>query len=124
MRTKPKIEIDIAQVEQLASQGLSQQQIADSLGISERTLRNRKRESTEVAEAIKRGKAKGVAFVTNKLMQSIKKGNIAAMIFFLKTQGGWHEKQMLDVTTHDEMPEGLESIYAKLNQGMTSKKRS
>lgn len=96
--TKPKIEIDLAKVEALAANGLSQQQIADSLGISERTLRNRKKESASFAEAIRRGKNKGIAYVTNALFNKIKKGNVTAMIFYLKTQAGWKETQVNQVT--------------------------
>lgn len=100
-KTKPKIEIDLARVEALASNGLTQQQIADALGISERTLRDRKSNSAEFAEAIKRGKAKGIAFVTNKLMEKVKAGNVTAMIFFLKSQAGWKEKQEIDLINSD-----------------------
>ena len=59
-KTKPKIEIDLAKVEVMAANGLTQQQIADSLGISVSTLYGRKRENEEFEEAIKRGKAKGM----------------------------------------------------------------
>lgn len=41
-------------VESLAAQGLTNQQIADSLGISERTLQNRKKDNAEFAKAIKK----------------------------------------------------------------------
>jgi len=91
MITKPKIQIDLAKVESLAANGLTQEQIASALGISESLLYQQKRENEEFAEAIKRGKAKGIALVTNKLMESIKNGNMTGMIFFLKTQAGWKE---------------------------------
>ena len=93
MITKPKIQIDLKQVESLAANGLTQEQIAAALGISETTLHQRKRDSADFAAAIKRGKAKGIALVTNKLMESIKGGNMTAMIFFLKTQAGWKESE-------------------------------
>lgn len=96
--TKPKIEIDLAKVEALAANGLTQQQIAASLGISERTLYNSKRDNADFAEAIKRGKAKGIAVVTNKLMEQCKNGNTTAIIFFLKTQAGWKETQITEHT--------------------------
>ena len=91
MITKPKIKIDLKQVESLAANGLTDEQIASALGISRTTLSNRKRENEQFVLAIKRGKAKGIALVTNKLMESIKGGNITGMIFFLKTQAGWKE---------------------------------
>lgn len=100
-RTKPKIEIDLKQVEALAANGLTMQQIADSLGISRTTLQMRKAENEQFEQAIKRGKAKGIAIVTNKLMEQIKSGNTTAIIFFLKSQAGWKESQQLDMTSSD-----------------------
>ena len=98
MITKPKIHIDLKQVESLAANGLTQEQIAAALGISESLLYQQKRENEEFAAAIKRGKAKGIALVTNKLMESIKGGNMTGMIFFLKTQAGWKETNLHEVT--------------------------
>ena len=99
--TKPKIEINIKQVEGLAARGLTQQQIADSLGISESTLYTNKRENVDFAEAIKRGKAKGIATVTNKLFAKIEEGNLTATIFYLKTQAGWKETSVNEITSPD-----------------------
>jgi len=101
MITKPKIQIDLAKVESLAANGLTQEQIAAALGISESTLHKRKQENTEFTAAIKRGKAKGIALVTNKLMESIKDGNMTGMIFFLKTQAGWKETNVQEHTGKD-----------------------
>ena len=98
MITKPKIQIDLNKVESLAANGLTQEQIAAALGISESTLHQRKRDSADFAAAIKRGKAKGIALVTNKLMESIKGGNMTGMIFFLKTQAGWKETNVQEHT--------------------------
>lgn len=101
MITKPKIQIDLKQVESLAANGLTHEQIAAALGISESTLTKRKRESADFTAAIKRGKAKGIALVTNKLMESIKGGNMTGMIFFLKTQAGWKETNVQEHTGKD-----------------------
>ena len=98
MITKPKIHIDLKQVESLAANGLTDEQIASALGISRTTLSNRKRENEQFVQAIKKGKAKGIALVTNKLMESIKGGNITGMIFFLKTQAGWKETNVQEHT--------------------------
>ena len=98
MITKPKIQIVLKQVESLAANGLTHEQIAAALGISESTLTKRKRESADFTDAIKRGKAKGIAVVTNKLMESIKGGNMTGMIFFLKTQAGWKETNVQEHT--------------------------
>lgn len=96
-----KIEIDLNKVESLAAQGLSHGQIADALGIGVRTLETRKAESAEFAEAIKRGRAKGVAVVTNKLFEQCKEGNTTAIIFFLKARAGWSDKVVVDNISSD-----------------------
>lgn len=100
MKTKPKIEIDLAKVEALASRLLSKEQIAISLGISERTLYTNQKESAEFAEAIKRGREKGVATIANKLVESAIDGNTTAQIFILKTHGGqeWKDKQDINLS--------------------------
>lgn len=113
-----KIEIDLAKVESLAAQGLTEEQIADALGISPRTLTNRKRDSADFADSIKRGKAKGIAVVTSKLMEQVKSGNVTAMIFFLKTRGGWSERQDADLDREAKKLE-VEKLRRELGEGMT-----
>ena len=111
MKTKPRIEIDLAQVEALASRGLSQQQIADALGISERTLRNRKKDSAEFAEAIKRGRAKGISKVANVIFEkAVNQQDITAAIFFMKAIGHWRDK---DKVTIDNSGNGLKVVIEK-----------
>ena len=98
MKTKPRIEIDFAKVEALASRGLTKQQIADALGVSQTTFYARQKESEEFEEAIKRGQAKGVASVSNKLYESAMRGEAWAVCFFLKTKGGYKETQKVEMT--------------------------
>lgn len=117
MKTKPRIEIDLQKVEHYASLGLTKQQVADALGISETTLRNRQKEFADFADAIKRGQARGVAFVANRLLEKVKERDTASIIFFLKTRGGWTEKQQLEVQTTEKAPEGLTEVFAKLHKG-------
>lgn len=89
-------ELDLEKIEQLAAQGLTQEQIAACLGIGERTLYKRKNAEAEVAEAIKRGQAKGVAVVTNKLFEAARGGQAWAICFYMKTRGGWSERQSIE----------------------------
>ena len=81
------IKIDLEQVENLASRGLGNSQIARALGVSWDTIdRNRKR-SADFEGALKRGKAKGLAQVTNALFESAtEKNSVVAQIFYLKNQ--------------------------------------
>jgi len=92
---RKRIDIDLEQVENLASRGLGTTQIARALGVSWSTIdRNRKR-SADFEESIKRGKAKGLAQVTNSLFTSATDGNVTAQIFYLKNQDSqnWKDRQ-------------------------------
>lgn len=114
MITKPKIEIDLAKVEALASKLLTKEQIAISLGISVDTLYSRQRESRDFQEAIKKGREKGVALVAEKLVNSAIDGNTTAQIFVLKTHGGPDWKDRQDVNLSGEV-----TVKAKSLQDMS-----
>lgn len=98
---RPKAEIDLNKVEEYASQLLSNDQIAINLGVCRKTFYVRKAENPEIDEAIKRGHERGIAKVTNKLVESALKGNTTAQIFILKTHGGqeWKEKQEVNLSS-------------------------
>ena len=87
------IKIDLQSVEQLASIGLSDQQIADSLGISRSTLSRRKVDDEAFDTALRKGKAKAVEKVSNALMKEVEKGSLRAIIFYLKCRAGWREEE-------------------------------
>ena len=89
---RPKFAPDLAKVEQLASQGLTNEQIAHALGISPATLYSHKSKFLEFSEAITRGAAKGVATVTNALYNKAQTGDTTACMFYLKARGGWSDK--------------------------------
>lgn len=97
MRTKPKIPIDLKEVERLASLGLTLEEIATGLGCSYETLNNRSKENTDIKEAIKRGRLKSAEHVVNKLMEQIDQGNVTATIFYLKAKCGWRDKDAIEV---------------------------
>lgn len=97
---KPK-EFDLAHVESLAAQGLTEGQIADALGVTQNTLTNHKKRNLEFLDAIKRGQAKGIGLVTNKLMEQVKSGNTTAIIFYLKCRAGWRETTVQEITGKD-----------------------
>jgi hypothetical protein len=88
-------EIDLDELYHFAQMGLSEQQIADSLGISNATLGRRKKDDVDFAEALKAGKAAGVRAVTNALFEGATnpdKPSTSAQIFFLKNRGGWTDR--------------------------------
>lgn len=80
---RPKIEINIGQVERLAAIGCTLEEIALNLGIDVRTLYNKRKISSEISEAITRGKAKGVREIENALFKKAQEGDVQAMKFWL-----------------------------------------
>ena len=110
MKTKPKIKIDLAKVEALASRLLTKEQIAISLGISVDTLYSRQRENQDFQDAIKRGREKGVATIANKLVESAIAGNTTAQIFVLKTHGGQEWKDKQDVNLSSDQPISIKLV--------------
>lgn len=101
----------IKQAESYASRGLTQQQIADALGMGESTLYEKLHAYPEFAEAIKRGKAKGIAHVANNLLRNVENGNAATQIFYLKCQAGWKET---DVHEHQGKDGGAIKVETEL----------
>ena len=82
-------------VEALASV-LTSEQIADYLGIARQTFYDIMERDPSVSVRYKKGRAKAVGNIAQNLLQQAQKGNITAAIFYLKTQAGWHETQILE----------------------------
>jgi hypothetical protein len=99
----------IAKVEDLA-RNLTIQQIADYFGICERTFREIRDRDFAVFTAYKKGKAKSIEHVASKLMENINKNDTTSIIFYLKTQAGWSEKQDLNVTTKNVTPKPMKVV--------------
>lgn len=95
----------IKKCEKLAGQGLTLEQIAHCIGISYKTLNEKKKQFSELSEAIKRGQANGIAKITNKLFNKAIKGDNTAMIFYLKNrdQRNWGERPIEKDTTAEPL---------------------
>lgn len=93
-----------AEVETLAAV-LNAEQIADFLGIGRTTFFALLNRDEDLSERYKRGKARAVGAVAQSLVTKARAGNVTAMIFFLKTQGGWRET--VEVTKTGELPKGM-----------------
>lgn len=92
---RKELRFDYARVRVLASQGLTQHQVALCLGCSLRTIANRLDEDALFADAYKKGEAEGILQVSNALFQKAVdplNRNPADRIFFLKTRAKWTER--------------------------------
>lgn len=77
-------------------QGLTDEQIADNIGISHRTFERWKNDHSQIRQAIKGGKEVANFVIENELYKKAKSGNVTAMIFFLKNN--YREKYTDDQT--------------------------
>jgi len=107
------IPIDIEKVATLASQGLNKAQVAGVIGLCESQWYVREEQNPEIAEAYKRGKAKGVLAISNALFEQARSGNITAQIFFLKCKGDWRENKRIEITGADGGPIKNETTDAR-----------
>lgn len=112
-------EIDPAKVETLAAQGLTVDQIASCLGVGRSTLYDRMGTEADVSDAIKAGRAKGIATVTNALFQSAKGGNTTAQIFYLKNRqpNEWRDRRDHELSGPDGGPIKVERIERVILDG-------
>jgi DNA invertase Pin-like site-specific DNA recombinase len=99
---RKRIQIDFEEVERLAGQGLTNNEIAYALRIAPSTLYERQKESSEFSEAIKRGRAQGAREVSNALMEQCRQGNTAAII--------WYEKTRRGLSEHSELVKRIEEL--------------
>jgi hypothetical protein len=92
----------IVTIETMAANGATLDQIAAVLEISPRTLDNwLKRE--DIRCCYNRAKLKAIDQVAGALFSKALAGDVACMIFYLKTQAGWREKDT-------QLPEGSQVI--------------
>jgi hypothetical protein len=77
-------------VRYLAGLGVRQDDIAKIIGCAPKTLRKRLRDELD------RGVAEANATISGYLFAAAKAGNIAAIIFWLKTRANWRERMVPD----------------------------
>ena len=90
-RTKEGHHIDPKELEKLAALRMTNNQIAERLGMCERSFYDHLKKNRELANIIRVAKRKTDAYVSGKLMKLIEDGNVAATIFYLKTKCRWKE---------------------------------
>lgn len=83
-----------------ARDGLTDEQIAQNMGISRKTLYEWKDRFSDICNALKETKDVVDRNVENALYEAAMKGNITAQIFWLKNRrpAVWREKQLEELT--------------------------
>lgn len=68
------------------------------------------------AEEVKKSREKTTEFVVDKFMEKLESGNLQAILFYLKTQGGWSEKKDVRISTDStiDVNAAIESIKQDL----------
>ena len=100
---RPQKKLDdkqITQIEALAA-FLTLEQIADYFGVTRPTFDAICQRQPEVFLQYKKGKSKAIASISQNLIKQAQDGNTTAAIFYLKTQAGWKETQVVDNTSSD-----------------------
>ena len=118
---KSKIDqVNLEQVEVIASLGLTDEEIAIILGISPRTL-NYWKKNPEFLQALKRGKLKADFQVTKKLYENAKNGDNTAIIFWLKNRRPdlWRDRAQVELSGQVGTPDNrliVEVIHVRGNK--------
>ena len=112
------IEIDYQEVERLAGLGLSEKDICLALGISQSTL-TRKKKIEQIGHALKKGRVKAIANVSNKVYQNAMDGKETSAIFFLKNRDpdNWADRQ--DVNYKIDIKKMLTNAHERIIEGET-----
>ncbi|MDB9969120.1 hypothetical protein OAE08_05595 [Gammaproteobacteria bacterium] len=98
---KELTEIDAIQVEALAAV-CTKSQMAAYFGMTEKTFRAVEERQPEVSTAYRTGRAKAIASIGSVLYEKALSGDIRAVQFYLKTQGGWTEKSYIELSKAEE----------------------
>ncbi|MCU7833704.1 MAG: hypothetical protein KZQ83_00515 [gamma proteobacterium symbiont of Taylorina sp.] len=88
--------INLDNIEELASQGLSHDEVSRLLGMAGRTLYKHRQFNPEVEAAYQSGRKTAITTVANELYERAIYGDTEAMIFFLKCRIGWKEFRHTD----------------------------
>lgn len=96
---RPRVDLtdaQLRQIEVLAGYGLPEEAIAHAIGVAPRTFDRRKADSSAVAEAIQRGRAKAQGIVGEALFKRAKNGDVPAIKWWEQTRLGYRDAQSIE----------------------------
>lgn len=85
-RGRPQINLEPTKIQKLAAEGLTQKQIAATLGIARSTFSDRLANIAEIKAAFEKGSSQALARVEKSLMKKAINGNVQAARFVLSTR--------------------------------------
>ena len=92
----------LPEIERLAGEGLTDEQIALSLGFSAKTFYRNKKRSETFREAVKRGRASSLQELSNILFTAAREGNMSAAMFLAKAVHGWRDSGEMPKSQKDK----------------------
>jgi len=95
---------------------LNQTQVADYFGITVPTFHAAMGRDPRISLAYKEGRAKAITTIAGSLLQAARSGNLGAMCFYLKTQAGWRETSVHEITGADGGPIQVEEVVVVRNR--------
>ena len=114
----PFVPIDIERIEDLAAAGLTLAEMSAALGVGERTLYRRKKHVAALADAIKRGQARGAETVSNALFQRALAGDTTAIIWYEKTRRGLSDRPTATALRRQVASEIIQALQPRLAPGV------
>jgi hypothetical protein len=95
---RKKLIIDYERLKEIGGKGLSEEQIAQVLGISWHTLSRRKKDSANFERAIQEAKSQSLLEVSNALFKNAtEKNNIQAQMFYLRNRSdNWKADEVIE----------------------------
>lgn len=108
---KPKLFPKPETITEMASIGLNKAQIADCLGMSFRTFKNKLDADPDYAMAYRIGKGKGIARVANSLFENaVMSNNFSAQAFYLRCRAKWSDQVEIKHTHEHNLRENAENL--------------
>lgn len=101
---RKKIAIDMDQLRAVCQPGVTCKQVAEALGLCDRTLRSRRKQSAEIEAIVSQGRAKLISDAAGVLARAVRADDREAAKFVLRTLGGWAYATRVEVTGKDGAP--------------------
>jgi len=105
---RPKVKIDLAELEKLCAMQCTDEEIAAFFGVSTKTV-ERRRKVPRFSDVMEQARAKGRVSVRRNLFRLASNGNVAAAIFLAKNLLGYRDVVASELSGPDGRPISIDS---------------